>query len=144
MFDRQKFQEICDRIPQGAIALHHHEILESTNTTAWELLKNGASSPLVVIADRQTAGQGQWGRQWQSDRGGLYLSLGMVIESAIGIHLTFSSGWGIATALRHEGIPVQLKWPNDLILEGKKLGGIKTVIKGQGYVSPLPPPPTPP
>ncbi|WP_204106607.1 MULTISPECIES: biotin--[acetyl-CoA-carboxylase] ligase [Spirulina sp. CCY15215] len=135
MFDRQTFQQVFDRLPchfsQGAIALHHYEVLESTNTTAWELLKNGASSPLVVIADRQTAGRGQWGRQWQSDRGGLYLSLGMAIESAIGIHLTFSSGWGIATALGREGIPVELKWPNDLILEGKKLGGIKTVTKGQ-------------
>lgn len=139
MFDRQTFQQVFDRLPcsfpQSAIALHHYEVLASTNTTAGELLKNGASSPLVVIADRQTAGRGQWGRQWQSDRGGLYLSLGMTVQSAIGIHLTFSSGWGIATALRQEGIPVQLKWPNDLILDGKKLGGIKTITSNPAIVN---------
>ncbi|MGK7924180.1 MAG: biotin--[acetyl-CoA-carboxylase] ligase [Spirulina sp.] len=135
MFDSQKFQQILARLPrnfpESAIAVHHYEVLQSTNITAGELLEKGASFPLIVIADRQTAGRGQWGRKWQSDRGGLYLSLGMATNSAIGIHLTFSSGWGIASALRREGIPVSLKWPNDLILDGKKLGGIKTVTRHQ-------------
>jgi BirA family biotin operon repressor/biotin-[acetyl-CoA-carboxylase] ligase len=136
VFDCQKFFTTFSRLPRNfsksQIVVHHYEVLNSTNTTAAKLLKkgleNGASFPLVVIADRQTAGRGQWGRQWQSDRGGLYLSIGIAVANAIGIHLTFCSGWGIATALRREGIPVQLKWPNDLILAGKKLGGIKTEL----------------
>ena len=141
MFDSQKFQQILARLPrnfpESAIAVHHYEVLQSTNITAGELLEKGASFPLIVIADRQTAGRGQWGRKWQSDRGGLYLSLGMATNSAIGIHLTFSSGWGIASALRREGIPVSLKWPNDLILDGKKLGGIKTVTSLFSHQSPV-------
>lgn len=139
MFDRQKFKQVFQRqFPETSIALHHYEILESTNTTAGKLLENGASFPLVVIADCQTAGRGQWGRQWQSDRGGLYLSLGTVTDGKLGILLTFCSGWGIATALRQKNIPIQLKWPNDLILNGKKLGGIKTVTSDRSPSPHLP------
>ncbi|MEM9542344.1 MAG: biotin--[acetyl-CoA-carboxylase] ligase [Cyanobacteria bacterium P01_E01_bin.42] len=141
MFDRQKFQQIFqNQFPETALSLDHYAVLDSTNTTARKLVENNATLPLVVIADRQTAGRGQWGRQWQSDPGGLYLSLGMATDGKIGILLTFGSGWGIATALRQRGIPVQLKWPNDLILNGKKLGGIRTVTS---YRVPVDAPPAP-
>ncbi|MGH2412719.1 MAG: biotin--[acetyl-CoA-carboxylase] ligase, partial [Microcystaceae cyanobacterium] len=84
--------------------------------------------PIVAIATEQTAGRGQWGRQWQSQPGGLYLSVALApqIPATHAPHLTLCSAWGIATAIRHYQIPVLLKWPNDFILEGRKLGGIKS------------------
>lgn len=62
---------------------------------------------------------------------GLYLSL--LLEAKLApttvSHLILLSAWGVAFALRQHRIPVQLKWPNDLLLQGQKLGGIKTETK---------------
>ena len=109
------------------ITLHLYDIIPSTNQKIWELIDRGNNLPIVAIACQQTAGRGQWGRKWHSKPGGLYLSLG--IETAIdpnnANHLTIATATGIAHSLRKYNIPVLLKWPNDLIIDGKKLGGIK-------------------
>ncbi len=118
------------------------EAVASTNQIAWELIDQGKSLEPVVIARSQTAGRGQWGRQWQSEPGGLYLSVGLKLElpAVQAAQLTLCTAWGIATALREipprlsgatEGIPVQLKWLNDLVLHGRKLGGILTETRIQ-------------
>lgn len=105
------------------------EQLPSTSTQLWSVLDSGAGgSGSVVIAQRQSAGRGQRGRVWDSAPGGLYLSLALepdwpVTHSA---QLTCLSAWGIATAFNNLGIPVKIKWPNDLFFQGKKLGGILT------------------
>lgn len=109
-------------------------VTNSTNQLLWDLRDQGDqnfSAPLAAIAREQTAGRGQWGRSWQSHRGGLYLSLLLEVDLPVehSHHLVLLSAWGIAYALQHHGIPVKLKWPNDLLLKGKKLGGIKTEIK---------------
>ncbi len=115
----------------GQLSLHLFERLNSTNETLWDLLEQGAGPGTVVIALQQNAGKGQWGRQWLSAPGGLYLS--MAIAPQIGIDqamlLTISSAWGIAQAYRDRLLPVEIKWPNDLILAGRKLGGILTETK---------------
>ena len=102
------------------------DTLASTNQSAWEMVEQGAGAGTVVIARQQTAGRGQWGRTWISASGGLYLSL--VLEPEIAIAeatlLTLASAWGIATCLENLGIPIQLKWPNDLVSRGQKAGGI--------------------
>lgn len=108
----------------------------STNQTVWELLALGAPPGTIAIAREQTAGRGQWGRQWQSPVGGLYLSMAIAPNLAAlnAGALTMASAWAIATSLREVGIPVLLKWPNDLILAKRKLGGILTetrVHRGQ-------------
>jgi BirA family biotin operon repressor/biotin-[acetyl-CoA-carboxylase] ligase len=104
------------------------DMIDSTNQILWQLLDAGIEPPLGAIACQQTAGRGQWGRQWQSLRGGLYLSLAFnpEIPATAAPHLTLCSAWGIANSLRQQQIPVQIKWPNDLTLQGRKLGGIKT------------------
>lgn len=127
--------------------LHIFESVASTNKTLWELLAQeghwtedgkfpslkatNSDSRYVVIAAEQTAGRGQWGRKWVSSRGGLYLSSGFVPKLDInsGYQLTFASAWGIAEQLRKYGVDVEIKWPNDLILDGRKLGGILTETK---------------
>lgn len=108
--------------------------LDSTNTEVWRRLNlEGAKPGATTIAGSQTAGRGQWSRSWQSDRGGLYLStlLAPHLPTAESAQLTFASAWGIALNLRDRGIPVELKWPNDLLLQGRKLGGILTEIRTQ-------------
>ena len=95
--------------------------IPSTNQIVWDSLEQGENNLLVAIASEQTAGRGQWGRSWQSEQGGLYLSLGLPMEMSVeqGPHITLWSAWGIAESLRQQGIAVSLKWPNDLILEKK-------------------------
>ena len=111
--------------------LHCFDRLPSTNQTLWELLERGEPWGTAVVAAEQTAGRGQWGRSWSSASGGLYLSWSispnLPLEHAL--LLTINSAWGIATVLRSyckPEIPIQIKWPNDLILAGRKLGGILT------------------
>lgn len=111
----------------------YQDTLDSTNRQIWRKVEDGVSLPLVSIAGQQTAGQGQWGRVWLSGQGGLYLSLGLTcqIELKDQFHLTLLTAWGIVQNLQNYQIPVKLKWPNDLILEGKKLGGIKIETRCQ-------------
>ena len=112
-------------------SLHIYETLPSTNQTLWELIKNGAKPGSVVIAAQQTAGRGQRGHQWYSAIGGLYLSYALAPHMPVSqsFQLTLRAAWGIAIALKTLGIPVQLKWLNDLVIDRRKLGGILTETK---------------
>ncbi|MFK8183853.1 MAG: biotin--[acetyl-CoA-carboxylase] ligase [Phormidesmis sp.] len=111
--------------------VHTFQTLPSTSTKLWEMLAEGATAGTVVIAQQQTAGRGQRGRIWQSSPGGLYLSLALEPDWPVThiAQLTCMSAWGIAIAFNNLGIPVKIKWPNDLFFEGKKLGGILTETK---------------
>ena len=102
--------------------------LPSTNQTLWELLDRGAGAGTVAIARQQSAGKGRQGKSWISRPGGLYLSAALAPDgdAATSPMIALAIAWGIATRLRSLEIPVALKWPNDLILAGRKLGGILT------------------
>ncbi|MEM6838422.1 MAG: biotin--[acetyl-CoA-carboxylase] ligase [Cyanobacteria bacterium P01_C01_bin.120] len=108
--------------------IHLYDELSSTNQTAWQLVEQGKGAGTVVIARQQRAGKGQWGRTWISPPGGLYLSL--VLAPALPLAqaqlLTLTSAWGIATSLKNLGVSIQIKWPNDLVSQGRKVGGILT------------------
>ena len=111
--------------------LHVFDCVDSTSTQLWRMLASGYGSGTVAIARQQSAGRGQRGRIWQSEPGGLYLSLAIEPDWPVAnaAQLTCLSAWGIATALNNLGVPVRIKWPNDLFFEGKKLGGILTETK---------------
>jgi BirA family transcriptional regulator, biotin operon repressor / biotin---[acetyl-CoA-carboxylase] ligase len=119
-------------IPQQ-LSIHLYDAIPSTNQILWKLIDRDVKPPVAAIATQQTAGRGQWGRHWESQAGGLYLSVAIDINISAGdaSHLTLFSAWGIANALRSYKIPVSLKWPNDLILEKRKLGGIKSETRIQ-------------
>ncbi len=119
---------------QPRFDVHVFECLASTSTQLWRMIATGAGAGTVVIAQRQSCGRGQRGRVWQSEPGGLYLSLALEPDWSVtnGAQLTYLSAWGIATAMNNLGLPVQIKWPNDLFFEGKKLGGILTETKLAG------------
>jgi BirA family transcriptional regulator, biotin operon repressor / biotin---[acetyl-CoA-carboxylase] ligase len=112
-------------------SLHLYDSVTSTNQVLWELIQQGVPSGTVVIAKQQTAGRGQWGRTWLSSQGGLYLSVAITLnlEARNSYQLTFATAWGITKQLRNCNIPVEIKWPNDLVLNKLKLGGILTETK---------------
>lgn len=124
-FDQQAFQTHLTTQTWGR-PLHHFEVLDSTNTTLWELIKQGAKPGTAVVAAQQQAGRGQRGRTWESSLGGLYLSVAIAprIPADQTAQITVATIWGLATLLRQHHIPVWLKWPNDLMVLGKKFGGI--------------------
>ena len=113
------------------------EEVESTNTLAKEMVKNGAKHGTVVIADSQTGGRGRMGRSFQSPAGqGIYMSLILrypVSPDAL-MHLTCATAVYLRDALAEIApIEPQIKWTNDIIHQKKKLAGILTelVITGQ-------------
>jgi BirA family biotin operon repressor/biotin-[acetyl-CoA-carboxylase] ligase len=110
------------------------EEVTSTNQVLWERIAAGAQPGTVVVASRQTAGRGQRSHQWLSQPGGLYLSAAVRpdILARYSPQLTLACAWGIAAALRDRQIPVSLKWLNDLLLQGRKLGGILTETRLRG------------
>jgi len=116
--------------------LRYAETIGSTNDAATRLALSGAAEGVAVLADQQTAGRGRRGRSWSSPPGaGLYLSVvlrGRELSSAPGL-VTLGAGVAAADAiLAATGLPVMLKWPNDLVIGDawKKLGGI--LCEGQG------------
>jgi BirA family transcriptional regulator, biotin operon repressor / biotin---[acetyl-CoA-carboxylase] ligase len=108
--------------------LYNFDSLDSTNTHLWKLLEEGAQPGTAVLALQQKSGRGQWGRTWVSQPGGLYLSVAVApqIPADESAQLTLCTALGVAQAFQSLQIPVGLKWPNDLLLQGKKLGGILT------------------
>lgn len=102
--------------------------LPSTNRALWELASQSTLHGTVAIALQQSEGKGQFSRSWQSLPGGLYLSLGLRLHlpGTEAARLTFGVAWGLATVMRHHSLPIQLKWPNDLLLLNHKVGGILT------------------
>ena len=101
--------------------------LDSTNTKLWSLVDDGIECPTAAIALQQMGGKGQWGHSWVSEAGGLYLSVGLNLDLEIVNypHLVMATAWGIATVLRSYELPITIKWSNDLILDRRKLGGVK-------------------
>lgn len=110
--------------------VHRLASVGSTNDEARRLAQAGTPHGTVVVAEEQTGGRGTRGRTWHSPPGlGLYASF--VLRAPAGrpfplLHLVpLAAGLAAAEAVAEvSGRTVRLKWPNDLILEGKKLGGV--------------------
>lgn len=103
--------------------------VDSTNRIAYELGCKDAVHGTVVLADEQSVGRGRKSRLFISPRGGLYLSVILRPQLPVEEISLVTLAAGVATAEAVElitGISAQLKWPNDLYCNGKKLGGILT------------------
>ena len=102
--------------------------IDSTNREARDQALKGAGEGLVILADRQFRGKGRRGRVWESPAGvNLYMSL--VLRPAIrpdaAPQITLLVGVAVARALRLvSGLPASLKWPNDVLIYGRKIAGI--------------------
>ncbi|KGO33665.1 hypothetical protein JT06_13305 [Desulfobulbus sp. Tol-SR] len=112
--------------PRSAL-IHYHPELDSTMNRAMDLARAGCPPYTVVVADRQLQGRGRMQRQWQSEEGGLYFSMVLrptllprvcpVINLAVALDL-------VATLARCCGIAARVKWPNDVLVDGRKIAGI--------------------
>jgi len=108
---------------------------DSTNDDAARLARAGARHGTVVIARAQRAGRGRDGRAWASPRdAGLYLSA--VIRPPLPLvdvpPVTLAIGIGVCDAARTMGAAAMLKWPNDVLVHGKKLAGVLVEAHSQG------------
>jgi BirA family biotin operon repressor/biotin-[acetyl-CoA-carboxylase] ligase len=104
-----------------------HDVLGSTNDRLKELAAEGAGPYSVVVADEQTAGRGRSGGVWHSPPGaGLWISVLLPFNGVVPAHLPLVVGLAAARAAERAcpGAAVGIKWPNDLQLRGRKLGGI--------------------
>ena len=96
--------------------------VDSSNSELMRRARAGRLEPVLLVAERQTAGRGRLGRDWQSAAGdSLTFSLGLSLAPADWSGLSLAVGVAVAESL-HPAI--RLKWPNDLWLEDRKLGGI--------------------
>ncbi len=108
--------------------------LDSTNDTAYALAEKGAKEGTVVIAEEQKRGKGRQGRQWISPKGGMYISciIRPDIEPREVAKVTLVTAVGVCAALREvTRLPVMIKWPNDIMIGGKKVSGILTEMKAE-------------
>lgn len=111
------------------------ESVNSTNTRLKELARQGAPQGTVVAALRQTGGRGRLGRSFSSPPGGLYLSILWRPELPPEKASRLSCAGALAACAAIEevcGVSPDIKWPNDLLLGGKKISGILTEASWQG------------
>ena len=106
--------------------VYYYTETDSTNNRAKNL-----DAGSLVIAERQLAGKGRLGREWLSEKGGLYFSI--VLEPPLPIEdvpkITLAAGVAVADALLN--FKARLKWPNDVLIDGKKVCGILSEISGE-------------
>ena len=98
--------------------------IDSTNTELMRRAKSGQLDPILLVAEQQTAGRGRLGRDWHSDTGvnpPLMFSLGMPLSPQSWSGLSLAVGVSVAQSLHPD---LRLKWPNDVWLKDRKLGGI--------------------
>jgi len=115
--------------------LHRAARIESTMDRLHELAADGAPAGTAVVAEAQSGGRGSRGRAWVSPPGGLWLSVLYRPHSGAGAELlSLRLGLMVAEALEKvaPSLRVRLKWPNDLILADRKLGGILCEARWQG------------
>lgn len=100
--------------------------MSSTNDVALDLAARGAPHGSFVLAEEQSAGKGRFGRRWESHRGGLYLSVVVSPEAGDPISLLphVTAVAAAEAVIEASGLEVRLRWPNDLYVNGLKLGGI--------------------
>lgn len=125
--------------------LHYYECIESTNTELVSLIKEGAPHGALVMADMQTAGRGRRGRSWESPKGcNIYfslllrpsfapenasmLTLVMACAVAKGIEQALQESMSV-TAVSPKLPQTQIKWPNDILMNHKKICGILTELR---------------
>lgn len=128
-------ERLSTRTIGGQLFLFHE--VESTNATLSRLARSGAAEGTVVLAEAQTAGRGRLGQPWFSPAGvNLYASVlfrgPLALEEAA--IFSFIAGLALADAVQAAGGIPAIKWPNDVLVEGRKIGGalIECAATGRG------------
>ena len=121
-------QELLEEATKSwAPAIRFYEEVDSTNRVASEWASHGAAEGSIVVADHQTAGRGRLDRTWFSPAGSsLLFSLILrpsIVTEDLGL-LNLAAGAAVCGAVAEEGVEPKVKWPNDVILNGRKIAGI--------------------
>ena len=115
--------------------IESHDQIDSTNIRAKRLAEEGEPEGTLVVADRQTAGRGRRGRGWLADSGvGIWMSLILrpKLEPTRLSGITLIAALAVNRAIRDvSGAETRIKWPNDIVLGGKKLCGILTEVSSE-------------
>lgn len=112
-----------------------HDSVDSTMDEAFHLGMDGAVEGTIICAETQTKGRGRLGRSWMSPKGkGIYFSL--ILRPRLSPNqmpqLTLMAAVSIAQAIKKNvGVAVAIKWPNDLLIDGKKVAGILTELRAE-------------
>ena len=116
------------------VVFRYAEEIDSTNR--WAMAEGDAAAPhgSLFVARRQTAGRGRLERSWQSEGLGLYMTLLLRPEMALRDvpRVTMLAAVAICGAARFLGLPAAIKWPNDVVVGGKKLCGILCESRARG------------
>jgi BirA family biotin operon repressor/biotin-[acetyl-CoA-carboxylase] ligase len=120
--------------------IYYFDSIDSTNTKAKELAEGGHPTGTLVVADQQTAGKGRRGRTWESPAGNsifMTLLLKPDINPNNASMLTLVSAMAVCGSIRKvTGADALIKWPNDIVIDGKKICGILTEMSAQfDYIS---------
>ena len=109
-----------------AVRVDFHEEIGSTQERARELARAGARHGTLVISKVQKGGRGRLGRVWGSPQGGLWMSLVLRpdLPARFAPRVTQAAAVGVAKALWGFGVEARIKWPNDLLVDGRKICGI--------------------
>jgi BirA family biotin operon repressor/biotin-[acetyl-CoA-carboxylase] ligase len=134
--DRVATEEIKNELQTEIFGqqIRYEPVAKSTQILAHQWARAGAEEGSLVIADEQQEGKGRLGRSWHSPpRTGIWMSLilrpNIPIQQAA--HLTLLASVGVCLAIRKTTkLPVKIKWPNDILIQGKKVCGILTELRG--------------
>jgi BirA family biotin operon repressor/biotin-[acetyl-CoA-carboxylase] ligase len=109
-----------------AVGLRRYEILDSTNEEARRLARAGEQGPCWIVAAQQSAGRGRHGRPWVSQQGNLFATLLTETASSRSAQAGFVAGISVADVVSEQlrGVAAKLKWPNDVLISGRKAAGI--------------------
>lgn len=126
--------EIKAGLKTGVIGkeIQYFKETESTNIIAREIA-GSVEEGTVVIAESQTGGRGRLGRKWISPEGGIWLSIVLKprIQPLYAPRITLLAGVSVAKTIRSLGLAAKIKWPNDVLINGKKVCGILTEIEAE-------------
>lgn len=116
--------------------VHYYDELTSTNDIALELIDAGAKEGEIIVADRQSFGRGRAGRSWESPKG-LNIYMSVILKPALAkqnvARITIMTGVAVAKALASFSIfKPQIKWPNDVWIDGKKIAGVLCEVAAHG------------
>ncbi|MBI5592858.1 MAG: biotin--[acetyl-CoA-carboxylase] ligase [Deltaproteobacteria bacterium] len=120
--------------PQREGLIHYFPEVSSTMDIAKEMARKGASHFSVVVAGRQLSGRGRLRRTWHSNYGGLYFTL--ILRPGIplqwGFRVNFAASLALCRTIRDmTGLNAAVKWPNDILIDGKKLSGMLSEMEAE-------------
>lgn len=131
---REQIEEGLESVWAGR-QLECFDQLDSTNNRAKELAEAGCGHGALVTADHQTAGKGRRGRGWDSPRGtGIWMSLVLRphVPPSCASMITLVAAMAVSEGInRVTGLSTQIKWPNDIVIRGKKVCGILTEMSAE-------------